>query len=75
MTSPQGLTFWARAAQQSVNEEEIKAKETTGFGKDYRWHRVRLGIPLQSITIDEMDNVNDWYMIFEGGFGLTSCFG
>ena len=62
--------FWA-----GRNDKEINEKEIPGSGwKDYKWHRTRLGIPLQSITIDKMDNVNDWHMFFEGWFWFNLAF-
>lgn len=66
--------FWTGRNDKEINEEEIKGKEIPGFWKDYRWHRVRLGIPLQSITIDKMDNLNDWHMNFEGWFWFNLAF-
>ena len=56
-----------------------------GPHEDHKWHRVRLGFPLKSITVDFREGSREWHLVFEDWFwvnlaslvalwGLFECF-
>jgi hypothetical protein len=60
-----GNLFEFRAGYNDYKINKVQISEPL---KDYHWIRVRLGFPVQAITIDKMEKVNDWHIHLEGVF-------
>jgi hypothetical protein len=64
---PQGAYFYGDLSSFKAGHNDNTTDET----KDYRWLRVRLGVPLQAITIDVARDMAEWHMYLEGWFWVN----
>ena len=64
---PQGAYFYGDLWSFKAGQNDRTTDERT----DYRWMRLRLGIPAQAITIDIGLDVAEWHMFFEDWFWVN----